>query len=269
MGGDAGRRLQTDKMTCDYWSDGTYECQQCLGFTQSVARTFGMKIQFCTGSKSGCSMYVSVIGVREQQPRWANQMGVTLTITGTIKLCFVPVSFEGSIDLQVAKGSCRNQWIAQMTYAMYGSLRLTIHAGVDSTYLRGDAFIANNGGFYVAGPFVHGYDRRRRRASKCSCELAENDGSIKSCPKWASTSGEIAFSMKISPLKPGDEYIGMAGFISFKFSLNLFGVNLAVPLVPDMPLFDVHVGKIVGDVPAPTPKPLPQYNPWLNGDGES
>jgi len=153
-------------------------------------------------------------------------------------------------------------WWFHLSISIYGGLKFTIHAGWDSTYLQGDAYIGAQGGLFVAGPWIPGWNRRRRRrAHKCKCHRLNHKGQIPSCPRWATASFQVTFTLKIQPLQSG-ENSWLKGFISFKFSLKLFGINVKLPKIADIPLFNIRIGKIVGNNPAPTPRPRPKYKPW-------
>jgi hypothetical protein len=162
-----------------------------------------------------------------------------------------PFSLNGWVKLQVSKGFCAREWWTlgfTLTWSIYGFLKFELiwkNNGSGVT-LIGSAAVGIGGGIYQAqadGWDIFGVAGRRR--SKCSCSRVESDGKITSCPSKASAGGQLTFTLKMWPCQKGKDAT-LTGTISFALYLNLFGIDIELPKVPDIQLFKTDLRKPFG-----------------------
>jgi hypothetical protein len=207
----------------------------------------GMLVKICAGFDSGCWFFTEILGERVPPPQWAQTTGVTITLTGYIKLCVAPFSVNGWVKLQVGRGFCVRKWWTlglTVTFAIYGYLKFEIQWKNDGSgiTLIGSAAVGVSGGIYK----VSRGRRRRRRRSKCDCNRVTSNGSFPSgCPQKAGASGQLTFTLKMWPCQKGKDAT-LTGTISFSMSLNLFGIKINLPKIPDIQLFSTNLRKPFG-----------------------
>jgi hypothetical protein len=219
---------------------GTYGCQICLTIDLSSA---GMIVKICVGFDSGCWFFTEILGERVPPPAWSRTTGVTITITGYIKLCVAPFSVNGWVKLQVERGFCKRFLGFTVTFAIYGYLKFEIQWKSDGSgvTLIGTAAVGVSGGIYKPS-----WRRKKgRRRSKCSCNRVKSDGSMSDCPQKAGASGQLTFTLKMWPCQNGKD-AKLTGTISFSLSLNLFGIKINLPKIPDIQLFSANLRKPFG-----------------------
>jgi hypothetical protein len=203
-----------------------------------------MKMQICAGIESGCWIYLEILAQRVPPPQWAKMTGVTITLLGYIKICFIPLAVNGWVKLQVSKGFCVGAWWTfgmTVTFSIYGYLKFEMiwaNNGQGVT-LIGSAAIGVSGGVY-APSWIGG-----RRRGMCTCKRVSADGTISSCPRRAGASGQLTFTLKMWPCQKGKDAT-LTGTISFAMSLDLFGIEINLPKVPDIQLFSTTVRKPFG-----------------------
>lgn len=217
---------------------GTYGCKMCLIINLEKA---GLKVRICVGFDNSCWAFTEILAARVPPPQWAKTTGVTITLTGYLKLCFSPVHFNGWIKLQVSKGFCKRVVLLTVTWSIYGFLKFEINWSNDESgfTLIGSAAVGISGGVYSA-PVIFG-----RRRSMCDCNRVNYDGKILECPSVASASGQLTFTLRMWPIWKGKDAT-LTGTISFSLSLNLFGIDIDLPKVPDIQLFSTDLRKPFG-----------------------
>ncbi len=227
---------------------GTYGCSICLTINLEKA---GLNIKICVGFDNSCWIYTEIAAARVPPPQWATTTGVTITLTGYIKICVEPFSLNGWVKLQVSKGFCAREWWTlgfTLTWSIYGFLKFELiwkNNGSGVT-LIGSAAVGIGGGIYQAqadGWDIFGVAGRRR--SKCSCSRVKSNGQIDSCPSKASAGGQLTFTLKMWPCQKGKDAT-LTGTISFALYLNLFGIDIELPKVPDIQLFKTDLRKPFG-----------------------
>jgi hypothetical protein len=218
---------------------GFYECTICLEIKMEES---GMNVKICAGFNNNCWFFLAARAKRVPKPSWAEVSGVTITLAGAITICFEPVSFSGWVRLTISRGFCvGGQWWTlgmTATFTIYAWLELSMSTGPPATFEGGIS------GGVKGGIFAPSYWGGRRR-SKCACKEAKADGMFNSCPKLASAGGEIAFVLKMGPCEKGRD-AELAGAIEFGMELNLFGIKIKLPKIPDIQLFTMGVRKPFG-----------------------
>ena len=130
-----------------------------------------------------------------------------------------------------------------LTFSIYGYLKFEMIWANDGTGITfiGSAAIGVSGGLYM--PNILWFEGRRR--TKCDCNRVRADGTLSSCPSKASASAQVTFTLKLWPCEKGRDAT-LKGTIGFALSLNLFGIDINLPKIPDILLFSVTVRKPFG-----------------------
>jgi len=221
---------------------GTYGCKICAEINLEKA---GMNIKICAGFDSGCWVYTEVLAERVPPPQWAQVTKVTITLAGYIKICVSPFAINGWVKLSVSRGFCWKKWWMlgySVSFAIYGYLKFEIiwknnDSGVT---MIGTAAVGVSGGVYRPSD-AFGIPVGRRR-HKCDCNRVLADGTLSSCPNKAGASGQLTFTLTMEPCKKGEDAT-LTGAISFAISVNLFGLDIPLPKIPDIQLFSTELRK--------------------------
>jgi len=231
---------------------GEYGCKICINLIDdSSGKKLGVKVSVCVGMASECWFFVEIIGERVPPPRWANMLGVQVSVAGYLKLCIWPFAVTGWIEIKITKGFCKSIIGFTITFAIYGGLKFEFEYKLgQGAIMTGSAYVGISGGVYRSGwdfPKWGGRRRRRRRRRrhKCRCGRAKGDGTFKSCPRKAGADGRMTFTLKMWPCQKGQDANLMAT-IGFKMSLDLFGIKISLPKIKDITLFKTKVKKPFG-----------------------
>jgi len=244
---------------------GSFGCTLCVDLiNRKLGEKAGLAVTTCVGFGDGCWFYIEIIGERVPKPTWAASTGIMLTVTGYIKICVMPLSIYGWVMLKLERGFCRSFAFPAftITFSIYGGLKFELlwemnnSNGGTMTFI-GSAFVGVSGGVYLAGGLLGAiFDeisswggrrrrRRRRRRHKCRCGRVDAKGAIKSCPRKASAYGQITFTVKVWPCAEGKD-AAITGTIGFEMGLELFGITIPLPKIPDITLFRTNLRKPFG-----------------------
>jgi len=243
---------------------GSFGCTLCVYIIdRELGEKAGLSVKTCVGFGNGCWFYIEIIGERVPKPAWAQSSGILLTVTGYIKLCVVPLSIYGWIMLKLERGFCKEFFgIFTATFSIYGGLKFEIlweynNSDGGTLTFTGSAFVGISGGIYKPGSIFDEWldnlsswggrrrRRRRRRRHKCRCGRVDAKGTIESCPKIAGASGQITFTVKVWPCAKGQDAT-MTGTLGFQMSLEVFGISIPLPKIPDITLFKTNLRKPFG-----------------------
>lgn len=245
---------------CDVQVGEGVECQVCYAIPEAVADNIGIEIEFCIGSAvtfetvdietpwseednmDACFLFWSVTGEKTFKPVWAVAAGISLTVTGKIYMCMHPFTVAGAIEVTLTKAICWGFSKAAVTLGVYGTILFEAEWSLEDSeaFFQATAEVGIFGG--VHGP---SWWPNRRRGVRCGCGDMGTDGSFSSCPRWVGASGSVAFVLTFEPLGGGMD-TAVCGAIEFTVNLDLFGIKINIPRIPDFPFGPWWIRKPMG-----------------------